>query len=64
MFILGRQFGTTNQFGPGNPFISLFNQPVYEYATCVLQPRGSGYNVNGIVRFRQAVTGNPALVSN
>ena len=67
---LGRQFGTTNPFGPANPFgipnpfTSLFTQPVYEYATCVLQPRGSGYNVNGIVRFRQQMTNNQAMVSN
>ena len=58
LIILGRQFGPTNPFTQINPFgvqspFFPFPTPVYEYGACVLEPRGSGYNTRGIIRFRQ-----------
>ena len=62
-FHTGRQ--TTNPFFPTNPFVNPFlTQAVaYEYATCTLESRGSGFPVTGIVRFRQQIPVNRAVVS-
>ena len=55
---LGQQTGTGSfptSFAP-QPQFPFF---AYDYGMCILDPRGSGFNVRGVVRLRQLRAGGP-----